>query len=99
MSSDLIRRSAVIKIIKDEMKQKLSYVEHNAQIDILFKIKEMPAAYDMDKVVEGLRLELGLSDKEKERCAKENPLQFDEAKGYARGIAVALEIIKSGGID
>lgn len=99
MSDDLIIRSAVIKIIKDEMKQKLSYVEHNAQIDILFKIKEMPTAYDVDKVSEGLRLELGLADKEKERCAKENPLQFDEVKGYARGIAIALEIIKSGGID
>ena len=56
-------------------------------------------AYDVDKVSERFRLELGLADKEKERCAKENPLQFDEAKGYARGIAVALEIIKSGGIE
>lgn len=54
---------------------------------------------NVDKVVEGLRLELGLADKEKERCAKENPLQFDEAKGYARGVAVALEVVKSGGIE
>jgi hypothetical protein len=53
----------------------------------------------VDKVVEGLRLELGLADKEKERCAKENPLQFDEAKGYARGVAVALEVVKSGGVE
>ncbi len=49
--------------------------------------------------MEGLRLELGLADKEKERCAKENPLQFDEAKGYARGVAVALEVVKSGGVE
>ena len=54
---------------------------------------------DADKVFERLQLELSLADKEKERCARENPLQFDEAKGYARGIAVALEIVKSGGID
>lgn len=59
----------------------------------------IPTAYDVDKAVEGLRLELGLADKEKERCAKENPLQFDEAKGYARGVAVALEVFKSGGIE
>lgn len=62
-------------------------------------ISEQPTAYDVDKVVEGLRLELGLADKEKERCAKENPLQFDEAKGYARGVAVALEVVKSGCIE
>ncbi len=62
-------------------------------------IDEQPTAYYADKVVEGLRLELGLADKEKERCAKENPLQFDEAKGYARGVAVALEVVKSGGIE
>lgn len=62
-------------------------------------IDEQPTAYHVDKVAEGLRLELGLADKEKERCAKENPLQFDEAKGYARGVAVALEVVKSGGIE
>lgn len=58
-----------------------------------------PTVYDVDKVVERLESELSLADKEKKRCVKENPLQFDESKGYARGIAVALEIIKSGGIE
>lgn len=59
----------------------------------------MTWVYDVDKVVEWLESELSLADKEKKRCVKENPLQFDESKGYARGIAVALEIIKSGGIE
>lgn len=56
-------------------------------------------AYDVDKVVERLKSELSFSGKEKERCAEENPLQFYEAKGYTRGTAVALEIVKSGGIE
>ena len=71
-------------------------IEHD---HIAHLVLEQPVAYDVDKVVEGLRLELGLADKEKERCAKENPLQFDEAKGYARGVAVALEVVKSGSIE
>ena len=50
MGGDLISRSAVIKIIKDEIKLKLSYAEHNAQIDIMFKVKELPTAYDVDGV-------------------------------------------------
>ena len=37
-----------------------------------------------------------LADDEKSRCIKENPTQFDETKGYARGIATAIEIVKGG---
>lgn len=32
----------------------------------------------------------------KVRCVKENPMQFDSAKGYANRIAVAIEIVKRG---
>lgn len=59
-------------------------------------INEQPTAYDVDSVCEELEEELKLADKEKERCIKENPLQFDSAKGYANGIANAIEIVKSG---
>lgn len=62
-------------------------------------VKRQPIAYDVDKTVEKLRTELSLADNEKERCARENPLQFDTAKGYANGISVALEIVKSSGIE
>ena len=55
-------------------------------------------AYDVEKVIKRLNEELLLADKEKERCVKENPLQFDASKGYAQGIAAALEIIRSGGV-
>ena len=53
--------------------------------------------YDPYKVVEQLESELRIADKEKERCARENPLQFDSAKGYAMGLSNAIEIVKGGG--
>lgn len=53
----------------------------------------------MEWIVESLEKELKLSDKEKERCAKENPMQFDSAKGYSTGIANALDIVRKGGVD
>ena len=45
-------------------------------------------------IIEKLENELYLADKEKERCSRENPLQFDSAKGYANGVANIIEIIK-----
>lgn len=60
-------------------------------------IEEQPTAYDVEKVIEQLNKELELADEEKRRCTIENVLQFDEAKGYARGMACAIEIVKRGG--
>lgn len=62
-------------------------------------IAQQPTAFDKEKVINELREELNLSDAEKERCARENPLQFDSAKGYANGIANAIEIVEKGGIE
>lgn len=45
-------------------------------------------------IINRLDQELKLADEEKERCARENQLQFDSAKGYATGIYKAIEIIK-----
>lgn len=59
-------------------------------------IGEEQTAYDFDNVFKRLKRELELADDEKSRCIKENPMQFDEAKGYARGIATAIEIVKGG---
>ena len=53
-------------------------------------------AYDFDNVFKRLKRELELADYEKDRCVKENPMQFDEVKGYARGFATAIEIVKGG---
>ena len=66
---------------------------------VLFDIENAPTAFDKEKVIKELREELNLSDAEKERCARENPLQFDSAKGYANGIANAIEIVEKGGIE
>lgn len=62
-------------------------------------IVEQPTAFDVEKVIEQLNKELELADEEKRRCTIENMLQFDEAKGYARGMACAIEIVKRGGRD
>ena len=53
----------------------------------------------MERIAEQLEEELNLADKEKERCARENKLQFDSAKSYAHGISIAIEIVKAGGTD
>ena len=62
-------------------------------------INRQPTAFDKEKVIEELREELNLSNTEKERCARENPLQFDSAKGYVNGIANAIEIVEKGGVE
>lgn len=62
-------------------------------------VDSQPTAFDVEKVIEQLNKELELADEEKRRCTIENMLQFDEAKGYARGMACAIEIVKRGGRD
>ena len=47
-----------------------------------------------EKIIEKFEEELKLADEEKLRCARENPLQFDSAKGYAHGVGKAIEIVK-----
>lgn len=54
---------------------------------------------EFEKIIEKLEKELKLADEEKLRCARENPLQFDSAKGYAMGLSNAIEIVKAGGVD
>ena len=69
------------------------------EIVTLEDFDRQPIAFDKEKVINELREELNLSDAEKDRCARENPLQFDSAKGYANGIANAIEIVEKGGIE
>lgn len=69
------------------------------EIVTLEDFDRQPTAFDKEKAIKELREELNLSDAEKERCARENPLQFDSAKGYANGIANAIEIVEKGGIE
>lgn len=62
-------------------------------------VDSLPTAFYVEKVIEQLNKELELADEEKRRCTIEDMLQFDEAKGYARGMACAIEIVKRGGVD
>ncbi len=99
MSNDLINRDMVINAVVRNCRLKTENGEEYGFIDILSDIADFPTAYDVEKVIERLQVELSVADKEKEQCAKENPLQFDVVKGYAQGISVALEIVKSGGVS
>ena len=97
MSDDLISRKALL--------DRFRYGDKESESDkawicaVRRMIKEQPTAFDKEKVIKELREELNLSDAEKERCARENPLQFDSAKGYANGIANAIEIVEKGGLE
>lgn len=87
----------VDKITDKEISQYLGVKHASCTEDIRSLIDDQPTAFDVEDVIEQLNKELELADKEKLRCAMENILQFDEAKGYARGIACAIEIVKRGG--
>ena len=41
-----------------------------------------------------MKNELKYAEKEKERAARENPSQFDLARGYALGVEYTIELIK-----
>lgn len=112
MCEELISRNAVMDYLREQQasviieKNKNGFVSSDVCYGMISAIGafmnfivQMPEAYSADKVVERPRSELDLADKGKERCSRENPLQFDEAKGYARGIAGSMEIVKSGGIE
>lgn len=109
MSNDLINRQNAIESIwsifnntyndSSRFEAEETELARKVLVDVQRMIENQPTAYDVDKTVEKLRTELSVADNEKERCARENPLQFDTAKGYANGISVAVEIVKSGGIE
>lgn len=71
MSDDLISKSAFMEDFRNTI------TENSDTFDWLNMISRQPSAYDVDKVIEKLKTELSLADKEKGRCARENPLQFD----------------------
>ena len=89
------------KLLKETRRDR-DYARKNGFLDMYYerqilidRIKAHPTAYDQEQVVEQLESELRLADKEKERCARENPLQFDSSKGYAMGLSNAIEIVKA----
>lgn len=88
---------AIIEYFKSNISDSSCTVDAvDCNVDICRLVEEQPTAYNLEEVVALLEEELKLADDEKARCIKENPMQFDEAKGYARGIATAIEIVKGG---
>lgn len=49
----------------------------------------------LEKILEELENESQLAHEEMRRCARGNPLQFDEVKGYARAMEYVVDIIRS----
>lgn len=62
-------------------------------------VKARPTAYNVDKVLEQLKTEEKLAEEEKKRCSCSSTIQWEEAKGYANGISVAIDVVKGGGMD
>ena len=83
-----------------------AYIEEPRMVEVddiavstIMEIEEQPTAFYEERVLDELRNELKLADMEKDRCSRENILQFDEAKGYARGIWYALEVVIRGRME
>lgn len=76
------------RIMISGMKGKL-YFENEAEL-----IEAWNTRKPEETVVAKLEKEYDLADKEKARCMEENLLQYDEAKGYARGIDTAISIVR-----
>ena len=88
--SDLISRSELIKLFKEHMRTARDFRE--IIVNIIPTIKNQPAAYDIDKVVEELE-----KIREKKTCNKEKC----DAKEICRICVVddAIEIVKQGGLS
>lgn len=86
-----------VKKIRLDDKTFETFVESRKKENKAIKVVgEKQIIYDLDGVLKRLKEELSFADKEKERCIKENILQFDAAKGYANGIANAIDYVKGG---
>lgn len=86
-----------MRLIDADKLEDVNFSECMDSMEIMTVIDAQPTAYNVEKVEKQLEKELELADEEKRRCATENPLQFDSAKGYAAGISNALEIVRKGG--
>lgn len=49
----------------------------------------------LEKILEEMENESKLAHEEMRRCARGNPLQFDEVKGYARAMEYVVDTIRS----
>ena len=90
----LIEADELVDFISEHA-EKIQYAIEYKDMEILESlIKQIPTAYDVDKVLEQLKIEEKLAEEEKKRCSCCSTTQWEEAKGYANGISVAIDIVK-----
>lgn len=85
-------------VLRKELSKLPSEMGFVRKSDVMQILGSQKCAYDVDQVTKELKYELRLARQDKERCSRENQLQFDFAKGYCMGLDNALEIVKAGGI-
>ena len=89
--SDLISRKKVIDILEKEKSLRCSYEADIAIFSIEKGIKELPTAYDIDKVVEGLEKSSKWVNETNEYCD-------DDGNDYIP-LSKAIEIVNQGGVS
>ena len=90
----LIEVDELMDFISEHAEQIQYAIEHKDMEILESLIKQKPTAYDVDKVLEQLKIEETLAEEEKKRCSCCSTTQWEEAKGYANGISVAIDIVK-----
>lgn len=90
----LIEADKLMDFISEHAEQIQYAIEHKNMEILESLIKQIPTAYDVDKVLEQLKIEEKLAEEEKKRCSCCSTTQWEEAKGYANGISVAIDIVK-----
>lgn len=103
MNNDLISRTAVLQILYDVKDDDDTPKNYGTLLDIIRQIRELPVAFDKEKVIEHLtnlaNAEVDMSDDEEELVDVED--WFDEGRSQGRFEAYrnSLEIVKKGGIE
>ena len=90
----LIEVDELMDFISEHAEQIQYAIEHKDMEILESLIKQIPTAYDVDKVLEQQKIEEKLAEEEKKRCSCCSTTQWEEAKGYANGISVAIDIVK-----
>ena len=95
--SDLISRNKVIDILEKEKSLRCSYDADITIFSIEKGIRELSTAYDVDKVVEGLKQKKEEVQRMRNTCVSLSDLEVCDIENatYER----AIEIVKQGGLE
>lgn len=98
MSNDLISRELVLKLVEDIKMNPEIPKNYGTLLDIMREIRKIPAAYDVDKVVERLEeyAHSNICKTHEHGCPY---LTNDDVSCENCGAMGAVEIVKSGGIE